>query len=117
MTGIQRGQSVLAAAAFVLASATAAAQQAGTSHSQAQPENLYQQALLFERNSNIATAIRLYRRAAKTGSGKAAKRLGEIYETGAPGIARNNGESASWYEKARSLGEPVDGGWGCPPRC
>ena len=53
-------------------------------------------------------AIRIYRRAAKIGSGKAAKRLGEIFDKGVPGVSRDYAESLQWYEAARQLGETVE---------
>jgi serine/threonine-protein kinase len=68
---------------------------------------LYQQALSME-SSDANGAIRLYRRAARAGSGKAAKRLGEIYDKGIAGISRDYAESLQWYETARKLGETVE---------
>ena len=71
-------------------------------------ETLYQQALAMESGGKANEAIRIYRRAARAGSGKAAKRLGEIYDKGAPGISRDYAESLQWYETARQLGETVE---------
>ena len=56
----------------------------------------------------VVDAIRIYRRAARAGSGKAAKRLGDIFERGMPGVSRDYAESLQWYETARQLGETVD---------
>jgi len=71
-------------------------------------ETLYQQALAMENGGKAAEAIRIYRRAARAGSGKAAKRLGEIYDRGVPGVSRDYAESLQWYETARQLGETVE---------
>ena len=58
--------------------------------------------------SDPNAAIRIYRRAARDGSGKAAKRLGELFDKGAPGVTRDYQEALSWYSKARELGETVE---------
>ncbi len=71
-------------------------------------ETLYQQALAMEQGGKAADAIRIYRRAARAGSGKAAKRLGEIYDKGVAGVSRDYAESLQWYETARQLGETVE---------
>ena len=71
-------------------------------------EVLYQQALAMENGGDVKGAIRVYRRAARAGSGKAAKRLGEIYDRGVPGVTRDYAESLQWYETARQLGETVE---------
>ena len=62
----------------------------------------------MENGGDAAGAIRIYRRAARAGSGKAAKRLGEIYDRGVPGVSRDYAESLQWYETARQLGETVE---------
>ena len=62
----------------------------------------------MESSGKAADAIRIYRRAARAGSGKAAKRLGEIYDKGVPGVSRDYAESLQWYETARQLGETVE---------
>ena len=62
---------------------------------------------------NTADALRIYRRAALGGSGKAAYRLGQIYMCGVPGVARDYGESIQWLEKARLLGETIPGRISC----
>ena len=71
-------------------------------------DTLYQQALAMETGGNTKDAIRIYRRAARAGSGKAAKRLGEIFDKGANGVSRDYAESLQWYETARQLGETVE---------
>jgi serine/threonine-protein kinase len=71
-------------------------------------DTLYQQALAMENSGNTKDAIRIYRRAARAGSGKAAKRLGEIFDKGAGGVSRDYAESLQWYETARQLGETVE---------
>ena len=71
-------------------------------------DDLYQQALAMENGGNAKDAIRIYRRAARAGSGKAAKRLGEIYDRGVAGVPRDYAESLQWYETARQLGETVE---------
>ena len=69
---------------------------------------LYQQALAMEGEGNSIDALRIYRRATRAGSGKAAKRLGEIFDCGIPGVPRDYAESLQWYETARQLGEQVE---------
>jgi len=71
-------------------------------------EILYQQARSLEDGGKAADAIRIYRRAARAGSGAAAKRLGEIYDKGIPGVTRDYAESLQWYETARQLGEKIE---------
>jgi serine/threonine protein kinase len=71
-------------------------------------EAMYQQALTMESDGKASQAIRVYRRAARAGSGKAAKRLGEIYDKGVPGVSRDYAESLQWYETARQLGETIE---------
>ena len=71
-------------------------------------EALYEQALAMEGSGKATDAIRIYRRAARAGNGKAAKRLGDIYDKGVPGVSRDYAESLQWYDVARQLGEPVE---------
>ena len=59
-------------------------------------------------SGKASQAIRIYRRAARAGNGKAAKRLGEIYDKGVPGVSRDYAESLQWYETARQLGETIE---------
>lgn len=69
---------------------------------------LYRQAMEMEKSGNTNQAIRIYRRAARGGSGEAAKRLGDIYDKGAPGVSRDHAESLQWYETARERGVAVE---------
>jgi len=61
----------------------------------------------LEDEGKFRDAVRVYRLAARKGSGPAAKRLGEIYEKGVPGVGRDLAESLQWYEAARLAGETV----------
>jgi colicin import membrane protein len=70
-------------------------------------ESLYAEASALERDDRGAEAVRIYVQAARAGSGKAAKRLGEIYDRGISGVERNYAESLKWYNAARVLGEDV----------
>ncbi|HEX7055274.1 MAG TPA: protein kinase [Burkholderiales bacterium] len=70
-------------------------------------EALFQQAEAAEEKGSGKEAVRLYTRAARAGNGKAAKRLGEIYDKGLLGIPRDYAESLKWYNAARVLGEEV----------
>ncbi len=67
-------------------------------------ETLFQQAQALEASGKAAEAIRIYRQAARSGSGDAAIRLGEIYDKGVPGVSRDYSESRMWYQRARELG-------------
>jgi serine/threonine-protein kinase len=83
-------------------------EQSTAAKTQTEFEVLYQQALAMESGGDAKGAIRIYRRAARAGSGKAAKRLGEIFDRGVPGVSRDYAESLQWYETARQLGETVE---------
>jgi serine/threonine-protein kinase len=93
-----------AAAASTAPTAPAAAKGAASA---SDADALFQKAQSMEA-SDPSGAIRLYRRAARDGSGRAAKRLGELFDKGAPGVTRDYQESLSWYEKARELGETIE---------
>jgi len=71
-------------------------------------EAMYQQALAMEAGGKAAEAVRIYRRAARAGHGKSAKRLGDIFDRGVPGVSRDYAESLQWYQTARDLGETVE---------
>jgi serine/threonine-protein kinase len=71
-------------------------------------EAMYQQALAMESSGKAADAVRIYRRAARAGHGKSAKRLGDIFDRGVPGVSRDYAESLQWYQTARDLGETVE---------
>src|SRR5215510_12902280 len=75
--------------------------------SSAAAATFYRQALALEAEGRGAEAVKLYDRAAKYGSGKAALRLAEIYERGMPGVSRDYAQSLMWYNAARQLGENV----------
>jgi serine/threonine-protein kinase len=68
---------------------------------------LLKQAESLEEQGNGKEAVKAYTRAARAGNGKAAKRLGEIYDKGLAGIPRDYAESLKWYNAARVLGEDV----------
>jgi hypothetical protein len=61
----------------------------------------------LEADGKFREAVRVYRLAARKGNGAAAKRLGEIYDRGVPGVNRDLAESLQWYEAARLAGETV----------
>jgi serine/threonine-protein kinase len=70
-------------------------------------EALFTQAAALEQEGKGRDAVKMYTQAARSGSGKAAKRLGEIYDKGLVGISRDYAESLKWYNAARVLGEDV----------
>jgi len=70
-------------------------------------EALFEQAASLEQQGKGGDAVKVYVRAARSGSGKAAKRLGEIYDKGIAGVSRDYAESLKWYNAARVLGEEV----------
>ena len=67
----------------------------------------FSEAAQLEREGNTREAVKAYAAAARAGSGKAAARLGEIYHTGIPGVARNPDEAVQWNNFARMMGEDV----------
>ena len=70
-------------------------------------DGLFQQGAALETEGKGREAVKLYTQAARSGNGKAAKRLGEIYDKGLIGISRDYAESLKWYNAARVLGEDV----------
>lgn len=60
-----------------------------------------------EQAGRTVDAVRLYRESAAAGSGEAAKRLGDIYWKGSPGVERDLAESLRWYRLAETRGEKV----------
>jgi TPR repeat protein len=68
---------------------------------------LLAQAVELERSGKGPEAVKMYVHAAREGSGKAALRLGEIYSTGIPGVARDYAHSLRWYSAAQAMGEAV----------
>ncbi len=101
---VERAPTVVAS----VAPAPGAAPEASAKPAVSENETLYQQALALEQGGKASEALRIYRRAARAGSGKAAKRLGEIYDRGVPGVSRDYAESLQWYETARQLGERIE---------
>jgi len=69
--------------------------------------SLFDQAAALDAEGKGGEAVKLYIRAARSGNGKAAKRLGEIYDKGLIGVSRDYAESLKWYNAARVLGEEV----------
>ena len=67
--------------------------------------SVLEQAIALDRQGNMPEAVRFYLRSARSGSGLAAKRLGEIYATGANGVERDYVLSLKWSNAARVLGE------------
>lgn len=70
-------------------------------------QELYEQAQAREREGNGIEAVRLYRLSVRAGSGKAALRLGDIFDKGLAGISPDYAESLKWKSTARALGEDV----------
>ena len=70
-------------------------------------EALFDQASALEQQGKGNDAVKLYVRSARSGNGKAAKRLGDIYDKGLAGVSRDYAESLKWYNAARVLGEEV----------
>jgi TPR repeat protein len=72
---------------------------------------LFKQGQEMERAGNAKDAVRVYRRAARQGSGPAAKRLGDIFSCGLPGVPPDHADAIGWYDAARKLKMK-----GLPPR-
>jgi len=70
-------------------------------------DTLFAEASQLEQDGKGRDAVKKYMQAARGGNGKAAKRLGEIYDKGLIGIPRDYAESLKWYNAARVLGEEV----------
>jgi serine/threonine-protein kinase len=70
-------------------------------------EALFEQAAALEQQGKGNDAVKLYVRSARSGNGKAAKRLGDIFDKGLAGVSRDYAESLKWYNAARVLGEEV----------
>jgi serine/threonine-protein kinase len=70
-------------------------------------EALFEQASALEQQGKGNDAVKLYVRSARSGNGKAAKRLGDIFDKGLAGVSRDYAESLKWYNAARVLGEEV----------
>jgi eukaryotic-like serine/threonine-protein kinase len=87
--------------------ARAEAERAKISSAPSGADTLLEQGLALEQQGKGNDAVKVYVKAARAGSGKAAKRLGEIYDKGLGGVARDYAESLKWYNAARVLGEEV----------
>jgi len=96
-------------AAAEKAAAEAKAQVAATKVASAPSSGdaLFSKAESLEQEGKGREAVKMYTQAARAGNGKAAKRLGEIYDKGLVGISRDYAESLKWYNAARVLGEEV----------
>ena len=81
---------------------------AGAERALAGPQTLYEQAAALESQGRGREALELYKLAARSGDGgRAALRLGEIYNRGIPGVSPDYAESLKWYTTARALGQEV----------
>ncbi|MFL9866913.1 protein kinase [Paraburkholderia fungorum] len=69
--------------------------------------DLLAQAAKLQGEGKLNDAVRLYKRAARGGSGQAAKQLGDIYGNGAGDVPRDYAESIRWYNVARTAGVDV----------
>ena len=58
-----------------------------------------------ESEGRYADAVRMYKTQATAGSGLAAKRLGDLYTRGAPGLERDQAQGLRWYREAELRGE------------
>ena len=67
----------------------------------------YARAQELEAQGRGREAVMAYTVAARAGNGKAALRLGEIYDKGLIGVAKDYAQSLKWYNAARVLGEEV----------
>ncbi|RKF43971.1 serine/threonine-protein kinase [Paraburkholderia fungorum] len=69
--------------------------------------DLLAQAAKLQGEGKLNDAVRLYKRAARGGSGQAAKQLGDIYGNGSGDVPRDYAESIRWYNVARTAGVDV----------
>lgn len=107
---LKKGVVVSAAPSQPSASAEPVASSASSASAPALPSaDMFQQAMELE-SSDPRGAVKIYRSLARNGNAAAAKRLGEIFDKGIPGIPRDYAESLQWYETARKLGEIVIAG-------
>lgn len=65
---------------------------------------MLEQGKAAEASGDILKAVRLYRRAARFGSGEAAKILGDIYDTGRGTVGKDYAESLMYYAIAEKAG-------------
>jgi TPR repeat protein len=73
----------------------------------ASPAALLAQARDAEQAGRSGEAVRLYKQAARAGSGAASKRLFEMYSNGAGGVDKDAGEANQWRNRAVQLGESM----------
>ena len=78
---------------------------------------LFAQAVELEKAGKHQDAVKAYVDAARAGESKAARRLAEAYDKGELSLTRDFAQSLKWVNAARMLGEKMEGGWGCPPKC
>ncbi len=69
-------------------------------------QDTWAQAAASHRAGDEATALRLTRAAAQAGNSTALYELGFLYSHGEGGLPQNSAESAKWYSKSASLGNP-----------
>ncbi|MFM0626504.1 serine/threonine-protein kinase [Paraburkholderia xenovorans] len=69
--------------------------------------DLLAQATRLQGEGKLNDAVRLYKRAARSGNGQAAKQLGDIYGNGKGDVPRDYAESIRWYNVARTAGVDV----------
>jgi hypothetical protein len=70
-------------------------------------DQTFAEAAQLEQSGRGPDAVKMYMRAARDGSGKAALRLAYIYDKGIPGVMRDYAEQVKWEHIARVLGEDV----------
>jgi TPR repeat protein len=58
-----------------------------------------------ESDGRYPEAVRMYKTQAAAGSGLAAKRLGDLYTRGFPGVERDQAQGLRWYREAEVRGE------------
>ena len=90
-----RAASFLAAAALVTCCDQAVAQ-----------DTFLEQGAKAERAGNTRQAVLFYEMGARGREGRAAFRLGEIYEKGLGGLESDPALARMWYKRARDLGYP-----------
>jgi tRNA A-37 threonylcarbamoyl transferase component Bud32 len=69
---------------------------------------LLKQGQTAESSGDVRAAVKLYRDAARNGSGQAAKLLGDIYNNGKGDVGRDYQESLRWYAIAEKAGVKVE---------
>ena len=64
----------------------------------------FDEGLKLEQRGDLRAAMQAYIAAGESGNGPAQKRLGDIYNTGNPAVARDYETALRWYQKARAQG-------------